>query len=392
MSSERSGLHIRVDQDLSIDDLLAAKQAGISVARTPHAGNFSPYNLALAEAGIPIRVVDTNITNYDATYYPESVISSAGRAVLTDTQVVTSRYRIDGTDQYLDEFHIGGVREAIPGADVVSLTEYARMREEITEQVVKIASHDMPQLFQREVREDGTTLQSARAADLARSGRTLQLTDDPRAEQLAAMMPNEVNIVSFFASEALLTERDVQHHVSGPAMVQYAPKGRVNQQLVQLYGLAREKASFGEQLPADLEVILSDATDARFAVPVQEQSQMDAAIEAVDQHDEELGILNADKKAFFGSDSSRDEQQRGAFLAETRTRAASIDRDAAELVRPIAGSLVDADKAEPEQIRSQYGSIAEQGLYVPERMLGMSFAELRLLTRKMQKLVEVNDG
>src|SRR5258708_6639505 len=69
--------------EVSLADLQLAHQAGVSVVRTAHIGSQRPYNQAIADAGLPMQLVDHAIVaqqpgdHGDNNYLPGSIVTAA---------------------------------------------------------------------------------------------------------------------------------------------------------------------------------------------------------------------------------------------------------------------------------------------------------------------------
>lgn len=391
MSERESSLQIIDRQDLSIAELTDAMKQGKSVIRTPHVGNLSPYNLALAAEGIPLLLVDQNVGGYDTTYYPEAVVTRAGKLALADLHTVSARTVVEQGEVtcYLDEYHIAALQRAVPGADAYTNTEYQRRNEAVVGEITLLAAHQMPELFKRVVRADGTTERSGReSVGLTLAGKTLQLGDDPRAEQRAALIPNEVNIVANFVVESLLTEQDEQFHISGPAMAVYLRDAKMADPIQRLYALIKNNASFKDQLPPVLTVMVVDATDARFATTEDQAEQLDALVAAYDAMDQELADSNSQRRDFFATDASRQPQARTEFLSRIgQLEQAARDR-VVEAMAVVPDTLNDAHAKGTTSFTSQYDVFALGGLYVAQANRIRSFAELSTMTKRLRKLAK----
>ncbi|NUS42132.1 MAG: hypothetical protein HOQ24_00300, partial [Mycobacteriaceae bacterium] len=70
-----SDLMVCVDKRESLASLGERVNKGDSVLRTAHAGNLRNYNLALAAFGVPMVLLDRNITGIDKNYAPEALVS-----------------------------------------------------------------------------------------------------------------------------------------------------------------------------------------------------------------------------------------------------------------------------------------------------------------------------
>jgi hypothetical protein len=396
--TEQASLQVTINDNLSIADLVQLHDAGASVMRSAHVGNFSPYNLAIAQAGLPMLLVDHTITGrldpdmkgVDRNYFPEGVVSAAGNRIIADAGSLVCRTatRLD-TSVFVDEFHTAAIQAVIPEADLVTNTNYLRANESVAGEIVCLAAKIAPGLFQRVAESDGSVSRRDRAADLISRLGVMQLNDDPRAAAPAVLIPNEVDIVANFIIEALNSDQATQYHLSGPDMIDYL----VNRQtgggkpdllaIKALYEQVRQSASFGPQLPAELNVQLVSSTEARFATTMARRAALDNLLEAVSANEVVQAQTRAKKKDFFASSDAQNRELRSEFeiAIGVRTRAAEAD-------------LVTAMQAVPEQFVAprnlgfvtQYDVANEGGLYVPPINRERNMSELRLITASMTKV------
>jgi hypothetical protein len=387
-----SELGLTAQQDVSINDLVDYRDQGFSVLRSAHVGNLSPYNLSLADAGIPILAVDHNITGVDTTYFPEAIMVGGNKTVVAELGLLTCRAVVDGVP--LDDLHLAAAKAATEGVTIFTNTEYVRRNELISGEVLLIAARVMPELFRRVVQPDGTVRHSSSSAGLAEAGKCMQLLDDPRSEQVASLIPNEVDIILNFVIEALESERDVQFHVSGPAMVKYI--GSILPTLQKLYGVLAEQASFGTRLPEVLRVELVPALDARFAVTRDKAASLDTLLEEFDQLKLEQVKMNAKRKHFFASEMSKDGELRAEFLSSIR---ALETANSAGFLNTLGESpivpqlLVDAgNDSDNIGFVTQYDVVAVGGLYVAAQNRELSFRELSGITRNLRKILSNSGG
>jgi hypothetical protein len=391
MESTTPQLRIEKDDGLSIDELVRRKAMGFSVLRSAHVGNLSPYNLALADAGIPILSVDHNITGVDRNYMPESIatqksqksIAALGRLVcrsLAEANALDPSAQ--DKPQFLDDFHIAAARQALPAnAMIMTNTEYLRTNELVVREIVELALKEFPSIFNRLALPDGSTKKSTNASSLVKLYGIMQLNDNPREENEAVIMPNILDILANFVIESLETEQDVQYHLSGPAMVKYIDS--MMPDLQELYSKLRDRASFGPRLPAKLTVKLVPTAEAKFATTLSRRSNLDSLLEAVKAADEELDVLQGARKAFFTSPGAQDSAARREATNQFKDGEAAIDLVVAEKISQIPELLVEPGTS---GFITQYDVLDEGGLYVPAINRQASMAELARLSARLGRI------
>lgn len=326
----------------------------------------------------------------DRTYMPGHHIEGGRMTPIVEEEGrISSRTTTDHSkngEMYLDEFHLGAVREAFPDADVRTMTDLFREYPTEVGEIARIAATDMPHLFRRTVSPDGRPERDdQRSVELAKAGDVVWLLEDPRAEQRASIPPNEVNIVTIFAIEAMRTDRDDQIHVSGPAMAKYITQ--MGGELDELYGRVKQQSSFGDRLPDILRVDMVAATDARFAVPAHDAAELDEVWAAYERYEAEMAEMAALKADFFrGGGQAGSEEGRELLGRATSTK----DRVVGEVVArlELLPRLLN-DAGEHGDFATQYDTlVAEEGLYVPAYVTETSFARMTEITADMRKLAK----
>jgi hypothetical protein len=397
-----STIEIPLEPNVSIADLQEAQSAGFSVMRSAHVGNARGYNLALAQAGIDMLLVDHTVVIQtpedneqlpkgvygDRNYLPGSRVTREGIEPLAvntlgglslKTQVTcpdTGRPNIP-----LVDFHTAKLQEAFPNTSIQTNTEYIRTEEAIAQTIIDVALATQPELFRRAVESDGTVRvaeNGASFAHLAKSYGILQLNDDPSTER-GVLIPNDVDIAINFVIEALRSQRDTQYHISGPDMKHYTRSDEFQKRLTKLYQDIRSQTDFGNQLPEELTVKLVLGDEARFVTTSNRAGIVGAIFEAL----EARSTIAQEKRIFMqstkGGKPSAEEMK---FLQDANRRSKDIDTELKQLVGD-ADELFTGPKEAP--FISQHDVVAEGGLFVPEQNIQLTMTELELVTRQLQK-------
>lgn len=375
-------LQVQVDgnENLNINDLVTLQEQGFSVLRSAHVGNLSPYNLTLADAGIPMLLVDHNVTGVDKNYFPEQVLTQTSETVVADAGRLSCR-ALATNGQFLDELHIDGIRTALPQATVFSNSEYLRRNETVAGEITALAVQNFPAGFTRLALPDGSTQENANAAELVARLGVLQLTDDVRAEKSAVLLPNMVDIMANFVIEALNSEREVQYHISGPDMVRYI--GTLAQDLQKFYEIIKRDASFGARLPQNLVVQVVPGADARFATTSQRSQELTDLFTQLDESDVALAALAARRKTFFTTANSLTAEARAGFSKLAEQQKSAIERAVVERAESVTGLFTES--RQPGFI-TQYDVVQEGGLAVPQQNMTLSFSELAAVHKRLLSL------
>lgn len=368
-------LEIIKDDSVSLDDLVDLRASGVSVMRSAHVGNLAPYNMAVAEAGLPVLSVDHTITGVDRNYFPEVAGTVDSRVTVARTGKLVCRSVTGSGDVYLDELQLRSVHTAIPQAQVLTSTEYLSANAPVVSEIVLLARKEEPGLFDRAAMPDGSVLRRDGSADMLDSCGILQLSDDPRAKRTAVLLPNAVTILSNFVIETLVSERDVQYHISGPDMVRYI--GDILPVMQRLYSQLTETASYRADLPKQLEVRLVPGAEARFATTRSRQPILDSLIEAYGACQAETAELATERRVFFASGQAGDVNTKTAFLQSVGRRKSAVEEVLAERIVAMPELFVEPRTPRPV---TQYDVAAEGGLYVPDITRTYSMARLALMS------------
>lgn len=377
----------------SLASLTERQQQGFSVVRSAHIGNAGAYNLALADAGVPMLFVDHNVTGIDESYFPGFVVRGGDMRAIAEPDQLSFRARtLDGNaEEFVDELHLASMQSEFPNTPMQTNTEYLRRNESIVGEIAMLALRMEPQLFQRVVQADepGAVKSPTEAQRLMEQGRIIQLADDPRREQ-GVLPPNEVDILANFVIELIASGRDEQYHVSGPDMVLYMTRPKSKDELRtplqiinRLYNELLSTSSFKAQLPDEITVNLVPGAAMKFATTAARSADLDILLASIERTKDELKAINNRRGDFFKTTDSRDDEKKGKFVAfsnkERQDVAARMKQRNDQCFRPFMGQR-------ETPLMSQYDVGDEGGLHVPEPIRTASMAELSALDREIQEL------
>jgi hypothetical protein len=371
-----SNLNVEINTAESLESLQARLVDGFSVMRSAHVGNARAYNLALAASGIPMLLVDHNVTGIDTNYRPEDIIQNGQSSRIARLGVVSMREMVTcptaGTSIYLDALHGDSLARAFPGTDVITNTNYLREYDSIAGEIIKLSAEEAPGLFKRVLRKDEaiSTSSPGRAGEQAKARGALQLQDDPRTES-GVLVPNEVDIVCNFVIEALRSGQAVQYHISGPDMVKYID--RIMPTLQRLYAVVAERASFGGKLPQELQVELVPGTALKFVTTIDKAEVLDSILQAVRDFETNSRALRDQRKNFFQGPEASESQARRTFLGDITDREKQTTKELAQAARQLPDLFVGAKES---PFVSQY-DVLDNRLYIPASVKGMSMAQLQ---------------
>ncbi len=387
--TDREGLLMVTEWDMSINDLLAEQAAGRSVLRSPHVGNMSPHNMALLAAGIPAWLVDYVPAATDYNYRTETVMEAGeSRVIARAGGRLACRTTVeDGSATWLDEYHNAALARALPGARFETNTEYLRRHESVAAEIAGLISVEFPEVFDRLVSEDGLASKlygsGSDIAEKISSAGIMQLNDDPRSGE-AVVMTNAASLLATFVIEALESGEAAQFHISGSAFYIYAYKNNLPENMNAMYQTLRSRASFGPKLPELLKVVIVPAADAVLATTHERRAALDKLAGQGAEYFSAAASLEADRRDFFGANMARADSDKAAFLRELKTRKAAINDLAAGFVELVADCPeVIADRASRPFV-TQYDVIKEGGLYVAEANRSLTMRQLAALQKRLR--------
>jgi len=391
MERLKEGLVLETAWDMSINDLLAEQAVGRSVLRTPHVGNMSVHNMTLLDAGIPAWLVDYGIADRDDDYRPETVLQSG-----ESTTIAAARSRltcrteaVDATSgAWLDEYHLASLESALPGITVETYTAYLRRHESVAGELFGIIGRRLPSSFTHRVTADGTRIQDRfEPEDVADRG-VMQLTEDHRRGE--AVMPTTThNLLATFVIEALESRDDLQYHVSGSQLYRYVFEKATADKLNQMYQIVRNEASFGDQLPRSLKVMIVPARGAVLATTERRCQDLEALVESIDEYGQEAQLLEAERRELFGSKGAGNEAARQAFLRDVKKRRIAMHLGLLKVL--VAQPEVVANRA-ADTFVTQYDVIGESGLYVAEHNRTMTMRQLTGLHKLLKGVAKSKAG
>ncbi len=390
MCSKTTGVKINLAPEMSLQDVRTQLDNGTSVMRSAHVGNARSYNLAVAQLGIPMLLVDhTSVSQLpdqigDKNYLPGSVVTRetieplalnrlGGLALQTEASCHTNSQK-----RYIDELHKASLQAAFPETMIQTNTDYVRKHESVAADIITVALKTRPDLFTRVVEGDGTVRQTSRAARLVPTLGILQLNDYPRTEA-GVLIPNEVDIVINFAIEALESGRDRQIHLSGPDMHHYIKDSATQTTLDELYAAARSQTSLGNRLPDVLEVSLVPSSSACFVTTAGRSGILQRVFDTLKARDKHTDY----KQAFFATDAAKDDQSRHRFIERARQQNHELVQELQAAVAAATEILVGPKQA---PFLSQYDVLLEGGVAMPPENLEYPMTKLAALGKQLRKV------
>ena len=272
---------IELISNISLAQIMELVAAGVSVAKTPHVGNVYLANLVVAQLGIPLRLVDTNLGGRDELFHPHRIIAGGAHEEIADPNVFSTHARVMQQPLlFADRFvlgsrvldaHVQALRDAVPGVKCETWGEYVRRNEKIARAVLKALGHSWNHQWERFVSTSGVP--EKRVSGFYPGAHVFGL--DSLEE--GWVIPNIVAILVDQVIEARLTGQCDIYHLSGPQMVTYI--NSYGADLSRMYDQVRAALS-SWNLPETLTLKLVPAADLRLAVPIQHRAALDELVNA----------------------------------------------------------------------------------------------------------------
>jgi len=373
-------INLRIRWDLSMTDLLSALRAGFVVFKTPHVGNWYTNNLACAQLGIPMKVVDSTKGCLDRNFHPHCVIVTGERYVVCDDEPLTTHTFVTQDPPVMRErfpigtsvcdAHMRALQDAVPNIQAQTITQYFHAHGEKMMALMEVLTQADQTIWERYVSADGRT-QNGRVhagwKEVCSTG--IVGTNGTRSGWLS---PNVANILTDVMIDPVVHGTDTVYELSGPDMYRYIDE--LMPRLNKLYDTARVKLDW--KLPETITLNLVPVADMRFAVSQSKHAQLTQLVSAWQK-----------TRAFESSIGSR---MRGVENKKTMIPLIETER------KEVLANLKEAIRNCPEPFYdiydgtffSQYDLLNEsEPLFIHPWALETSFKELADVVRSMRRLL-----
>lgn len=270
--------------DVSLADLMEHSRQGAYVIKTPHVGNIYPNNLAIANLGIPLVLVDQTIGSRDTNFHPHLLIADGEHETVADADKLTAQSRITTTSKRypsrffrgasLADAHTQSLRDALKRARIQTTSERIREHADLISAYLELMTRAAPQMWQRTVTSDGD-VHTMRFPPTSWENVLRQGVHALPGFDSGWIIPNAWNILSDGLIGATVTGRDTVFSLSGPDMIAYAP--RLAPDLSRWYDMLRVKLN--PKLPETLTIALVPVADMRFVTTRDRAHALDALID-----------------------------------------------------------------------------------------------------------------
>jgi hypothetical protein len=293
------GLSITACDSLTVRDLLRLKEAGHSVYRTSHAGNWNIYKLLLSELGLPDCVWDVTCIHADKNNQPRHMLIGGTKLPLLNKdpgappqgiKYLTPYHRVSGNGgSTLSSFHLEPLRELYPGV-ITTQSEVLLEFEEMLAEVFQIIARYRPEWLSRYVFHCGCMTTSSKLgsefrakcphgntiagkqADLAESAistlRELKrlVLDPVDYEPLGGFLYSfELVVASFYLWSYWKFGDKAVYELSGPDMIGYATKPEFARKISEVLSLVGKYLP--RLTPSQIEAKIVPTTFFRFGYP-----------------------------------------------------------------------------------------------------------------------------
>ncbi len=362
--------------DLSLADLARMVAAGDSLVRSPHVGNWSLYNCAVAATGARMVVYDRTTPHHDANYFPGyQLLGTAATNMIakpTDqrmvTHLVTDRQSGDVAKcTPLVEAHMSSLRAALPHARLETMSDYlARHADAVQEVVSCLLAHGFDAGWTRRVDENGAVLsiKGALADNLREHG--IFRSGTGSSETSGALQPNAYNVLLFAVLEALDHNTNVVTHLSGPDMINYVHD--MADDLSAMYNTVATHTSLGDRLPRALTFQIVPTAYARFVAPSDRSEELDALLGAQQRWTEAVA------------------QKQPGWEERARLGRLAVEAAARRYLDPVA-ALGNPNYLSQYDVRAAAANRHDSGLYIPDAVWRTPFAELGSRLASLRDLI-----
>jgi hypothetical protein len=148
-----------------------------------------------------------------------------------------------------------------------------------------------------------------------------------------------------------------------------------------LYAYVREEASFGPQLPEDLNVKLVPSDAARFVTTKDRTGQLYTIFDWLAYAER----VSEERRDFFTSDAAQDPEQRETFIQEVGVKTLQISE-------ALGAAVLDASEIFVPPQAAPYVSqhdVIKKGLLMPAQNTHLPLRELRSIGKRLDKIREV---
>jgi hypothetical protein len=135
-------------------DILARRQAGFSIVKTPHIGNQHPNNLLCAALGINMDMVTFTSGEKDKNFHPHVRIEAGQQRKLYGAATYTPFATVYNGESS-EDYHQSAVRRVFPGTFVTTDAQLIMSESTLAEKVFRRASAVTRDLWYRKVSADG---------------------------------------------------------------------------------------------------------------------------------------------------------------------------------------------------------------------------------------------
>lgn len=360
--------------DLSLSDLAAMVEVGESVVRSPHVGNWSLYNCAVAQTGALMVAFDRNTPYKDKNYFPgyvianrdnKDVIAKPNDPRLTTHITTTRQVGNVAAGAPLVAAHMDSLRAALPDAKIVTMSDYLNTHAAAAQEIVAcLAEHGSGYDWSRRVEPDGT-IRSV-TGDLQDNLRQYGVFRDGTAQtkESGLLLPNAYNVLLFAVLESLDHDSDTVTHLSGPDMIKYI-KGMAYD-LNAIYRTVATHTSLGDRLPQHLTMQMVPTAVARFVAPSDKREALDSLLGAYEKWSgiKREGPGWEEKKLLGGL---------------------AVDAAAQKHIDPIIMPEYPAYLTQHDVLAARE-SQGDSGLYVPPQIWNMSFEAMGHMLERVRRM------
>jgi len=372
---------IQVDDSMPLGELLSENiNPNVSIKRSAHIGNMFGADLILASLGMNMLLVDANYGERDRLYFPHLMVDELTEPVQIACPRTLSLVNTVNLGTPLNDACISSIVSAFGNTTVQSDSQFVGSNKQTVEQIVSELLPQFASQFTRTISSKGMPQDIFSLPGNVED--VLLLGSDPTK---GAIIPNVMNILIDFVTEAINLGTDKITHISGPTMVKY-----INGIMPLMNAMYSVLVEAGMKLPEVLNVKLVPAAGVRFVVAASQTDDM-----------EELLSLQADYRRV-----SSDVACAKKTLASSGVNASKAEFDTVCVPQKTAqtrlvlklGSLpqlffVGTPESNTPNYTSQYSAIRNgangtpgAGLYIPARVTERPISEVTAEFKQLEQI------
>jgi hypothetical protein len=372
---------VQVDDSMPIGELLTENQdPNISIKRSAHVGNMFGADLILASLGMNMLLVDANYGERDKLYYPQFKVDEEKALEQIACPRTLSLANTTYAGQPLNSVSIASLADAFGNTSVVSDSQFVGNNGAIVEQIISTLLPQYSSQFTRSVASNGIPQEVIRLPKTIDD--ILLLGDD---KSTGAIIPNVMNILIDFVTEAINYQTSFITHISGPTMVSY-----ISEIMPLMNAMYEKLVNSSLNLPNILTVRLVPAAGVRFVVAASQAEDMDELLSLQAEYVQVLSDVSVAKKTLATSNVKATKSQFDQIVVPQKTIQEAIKRKLGSLPQlfyvasPVSNTP--SYTSQYSALRNGADGIPGAGLYIPARVIERPISQITAEFKQLEQV------